>query len=95
MCIKLHVIVIETWLYLDKESEEARVELDKDVYKDNANQVEVQDDDDEEEEYEHIKIFEEDMNNSSHENKEDVAGDEIDCVSIDFIFTIFLASYRI
>ena len=29
------------------------------------------------------------MNNPSHENKEDEAGDEIDCVNIDLIFTIF------
>ena len=34
---KLHMIVIESGLYLNKESEDARVELDEDVYKDSAN----------------------------------------------------------
>ena len=72
-----------------QKNEEARVEFDEDVYKNNANHIEVQDDDDGEEENEYIKFFEEDVNNSPHENKEDEAGDEIDCVSIHFIFTIF------
>ena len=71
VCTKLHVIIIESGLYLDKEIEEARVELDDNVYKNNANKIEVWDDDDEEEEYEHINIFKWDVNNSSHENKED------------------------
>jgi hypothetical protein len=70
-------------------SKEARVELAVDVYKNKTNQIEVQDDGDEEEENEHVKIFEEDVNNSPYENKETEGGDEIDYVSIDLIFIIF------
>ena len=40
-----------------QKNEEARVEFDEDVYKNNANHIEVQDDDDGEEENEYIKFF--------------------------------------
>ena len=51
--------------------------------------LKLPDDGDEEEENEHVKIFEEDVNNSPYENKEIEGGDEIDYVSIDLIFIIF------
>ena len=43
---KLHVSVVESGLYMEKESVETKVELDGNVYKNSWNQIEVDDDDD-------------------------------------------------
>ena len=50
------VSLIERAVFGQK-NEEARVEFDEDIYKNNANHIEVQDDDDGEEENEYIKFF--------------------------------------
>lgn len=50
--------------------------------------MKVQEEDDEEEN-EYNKTYEEDENNSLHENKRDQVGDEIYCLSTYFIFLIF------
>lgn len=73
---------------MDEENEEARQELDGDVYNNTVNQIETQDDY-EEEKYEHINMHEEDENNFSHENEKYEAGDKVYSVSIHFIFIIF------
>ena len=75
---------------LDEENEAAREEIDRDIYNNITDKIEVQDDD-EKRENEHIKMYEEDENNSSHENEEDEDedGDEIYCVSVFLIFIIF------
>ena len=41
---KLHVSVVESGLHMEKKNVETKVELDKNVYKNSANQIEVQDD---------------------------------------------------
>ena len=68
---------------LDEESEEAREEVDGDVYNNTADKIGVHDDGEEEED-EQIKMYEEDDNNSLHGNEEDEDedGDEIYYVSI-------------
>ena len=77
---------------LDEESEKAREEVDGDAYNNTTDKIEVLDDD-EEKENEHIKMYEEDYNNSLHEyeeNKdEDEDRDEIYYVNIAFIFILF------
>ena len=74
---------------LDEENEAAREEIDRDIYNNITDKIEVQDDD--KKKNEHIKMYEEDENNSSHENEEDEDedGDEIYCVSVFLIFIIF------
>ena len=64
---------------LDEESEEAREELDGDVYNNSANQIGTCDDAEEEEEEE---------NDSSQESEEYGAEDEIYSVSINFLLII-------
>jgi hypothetical protein len=70
---------------LQEESEEAGGEADGDTYNKMADNTEVQDND---EENDHIKIYEEDENNSLYENEEDEDedADKIDCVSITLLF---------
>ena len=74
---------------LIEDSEAARENVDGDIYNNSADKIEVQDDD-EKEENEHIKMYEEDANNSSYEYEENEAedGDKIHCVSISPIFEL-------
>jgi hypothetical protein len=70
---------------LQEEIEEAGEEAGGDTYNKMADNTEVQDDD---EENDHIKIYEEDENNSLYENEEDKNedADKIDYVSITILF---------
>ena len=70
---------------LDEENEEARKEVYREICTNIADKIEVQDDD-KEEENEHIKMYEDNENNSSHKNED---GDKIYCISIALIFIIF------
>ena len=53
---------------MDKENEEARKDVDWDIYNNTPYRIEVQDDDDEKEN-EHIKMYEKNECNSSYETK--------------------------
>ena len=53
---------------IDKENEEARKDVDWDIYNNTPYRIEVQDDDDEKEN-EHIKMYEKNECNSSYETK--------------------------
>ena len=61
--------VVESGLHMEKKNVETKVELDKNVYKNSANQIEVQDDIDGKGQKWHIKMSEEDVNNFPYEKK--------------------------